>query len=146
MVTESIVISRSPEDVFAYVTDFAHFRCWQGNVISARRDDASSLRPGSGAVVTRRIGPRRVEAIEKITELTPPKTWEVRSSGGLPVIAVARGQVDALDGGARSRVTITLDFEGHGIGKLLIPLVVRRQARKQLPQNTARLKEMLERA
>jgi uncharacterized protein YndB with AHSA1/START domain len=141
---ESIDISRSPDDVFWYATDFAQFRHWQGSVVSARREGESALVTGSRAVVTRRVGPRRVRATETITELTPPKTWEVRSSGGLPVTAIARGMVDPLDGGTRSRVTITLEFEGHGIGKLLIPLVIRRQARKQLPQNTARLKKALE--
>jgi hypothetical protein len=38
--------------------------------------------------------------------------------------------VDPLEQGARSRVTIAVDFEGHGIGKLLVPLVVRREAQK----------------
>jgi hypothetical protein len=32
-------------------------------------------------------------------------------------------------------VTLNLDFEGHDIGKLLVPLVVRRQAQKELPMN-----------
>jgi hypothetical protein len=41
-------------------------------------------------------------------------------------------------------VTIALDFEGHGIGKLLIPLVVRRQARTEMPRNLQKLKERLE--
>jgi hypothetical protein len=41
-------------------------------------------------------------------------------------------------------VTITVELEGHGIGKLLIPLVIGRQARRQLAQNTARLKKVLE--
>lgn len=145
MATESIDISRSPNDVFSYATDFAQFRHWQSNVVSARREDESPLRAGSAAVVTRRIGPRQVRATEKITEMNPPKTWEVRSFGGLPVTAIARGRIDPLDGGTRSRATITLDFEGHGIGKLLIPLAIRHQARRQLPQNTARLKEVLER-
>lgn len=145
MITESIDISRSPDDVFAFATDFAQFPYWQGNVISARCDGGSGPRVGSRAVVTRRVGPRRVAATEKITELTPPQTWEVRSSGGLPVTATARGTIDPLDGGTRSHVTISLDFEGHGIGRLLIPLVVRRTARRQLPHNTVRLKEILER-
>jgi uncharacterized protein YndB with AHSA1/START domain len=146
MATESIDTSRSPDDVFAYATDFTQFPRWQGNVISARRDDESPPRTGPQAIVTRRVGPRQVRATEKITELTPPRTWEVRRSGGLPVTAIARGKIDPLDGGARSRVTITLDFEGRGIGKLLIQLVIHRQARRQLPQNAARLKEMLERS
>jgi len=41
-------------------------------------------------------------------------------------------------------VTIALDFEGHGIGKLLVPLVVRRQARNEMPANCRKLKQRLE--
>ncbi len=41
-------------------------------------------------------------------------------------------------------MTIELDFEGHGIGKLLVPLIVRRQAQKEVPRNQQKLKERLE--
>jgi GNAT superfamily N-acetyltransferase len=51
--------------------------------------------------------------------------------------------VEPLNGTAQPRVTIALDFEGHGIGKLLIPLVVRRQARARWV-NLKRLKQRLE--
>jgi hypothetical protein len=44
----------------------------------------------------------------------------------------------------RSRLTIAVDFEGHGIGKLLVPLVVRPEARKEMPANLATLKRRLE--
>jgi hypothetical protein len=53
--------------------------------------------------------------------------------------------VEPLDGGRRSRLTMALEFEGRGIGRLLVPLVVRRQARRQLPKNEQKLKEALER-
>jgi len=76
-------------------------------------------------------------------ELNPPRTWAVRGVGG-PLTAIAKGTIEPLDDGKRSRITIALDFEAHGIGKLLVPLV-RRQARKQLPKNEQELKEMLER-
>jgi hypothetical protein len=33
---------------------------------------------------------------------------------------------------------------GHGIGKVLVPLVVRREARKEMPDNVAALKRRLE--
>jgi hypothetical protein len=46
-------------------------------------------------------------------------------------------------GEGRSRVTLELDFEGHGIGKLMVPLV-RRDASKHVPANQAKLKERLE--
>jgi hypothetical protein len=41
-------------------------------------------------------------------------------------------------------VTIELDFEGHTIGKLLVPLVVCRQARKEMPTNLRNLRERFE--
>jgi hypothetical protein len=40
-------------------------------------------------------------------------------------------------------VTLDLDFEGHGMGKLMLPLV-RNQAGKQVPKDQARLKQRLE--
>ena len=44
----------------------------------------------------------------------------------------------------RSRLTISVDFDGHGIGKVLIPLLVRRQAQREMPSNLAMLKQRLE--
>jgi hypothetical protein len=41
-------------------------------------------------------------------------------------------------------VQIDLDFTGHGIGKLLVPLFVRPSARKEMPENLNRLKQRLE--
>jgi uncharacterized protein YndB with AHSA1/START domain len=141
-ITESIEISRRPDDVFSYATDFSHFPDWQGGVVSARREDGGPLSVGSRALVTRRVGPRNSARTEEIAELNPPTAWEVRGAGG-PLTAIAIGTIEPLDDGERSRVTIALDFEAHGIGKLLVPLV-RRQARKQLPRNERQLKEVLE--
>ena len=46
--------------------------------------------------------------------------------------------------GSSSRLTISVDFTGHGIGKILVPLMVRREARKEMPQNMAALKQRVE--
>jgi uncharacterized protein YndB with AHSA1/START domain len=143
VIERSIEVSRRPEEVFSYVTDFTHYPEWQGGIVSARRDDGASISVGSSAVVTRRVGPRELTGTEVITELDPPKSWVVRAVGG-PVGAIARGVIEPLGGGERSLVTIALEFEAHGIGRLLVPLVVRRQARRQLPRNEQRLKEVLE--
>jgi hypothetical protein len=45
--------------------------------------------------------------------------------------------------GSRSRLTISVDFTGHGIGKILVPLIVRREARKEMPANIAALKRLI---
>jgi polyketide cyclase/dehydrase/lipid transport protein len=143
-VVESIEISRRPEDVFRYVAGFSHFPEWQGGTVS-RPQSGNPLAAGATAVVIRRAGRRALARTEEITEWNPPRTWAVRGVGGGLVLAIAKGVIEPLDGGERSRVTIGLDFEVHGIGRLLVPLVMRRQARRQLPRNEQRLKEILER-
>lgn len=37
----------------------------------------------------------------------------------------------------RLRLAIAIDFEGRGIGKLFVPLIVRREARNEMPRNLA---------
>jgi hypothetical protein len=46
----------------------------------------------------------------------------------------------------RSRLTITVDFEGHGIGRILVPLMVVPEARKEMPYNLAKLRRELQRS
>jgi uncharacterized protein YndB with AHSA1/START domain len=141
-IVESIEIARRPEDVFSYATDFSHFPEWQAGVATVRRESDAPLGVGSRAAVTRQAGPRKLARTEEITEFNPPRSWTVRGVGG-PLTAIAKGTIEPLDNGERTRVTIALEFEAHGIGKSLLPLV-RRQARRQLPRNEQRLKELLE--
>ncbi|MGH3112843.1 MAG: SRPBCC family protein [Gaiellaceae bacterium] len=78
----------------------------------------------------------------ELTEYSPPDGYAFRVVDG-PVRALGKGRFDAL-GDARTRFTFELDFEGHGLGKLLVPLFVRRQAAKELPESHANLKKRLE--
>jgi uncharacterized protein YndB with AHSA1/START domain len=142
-IVESIEIARRPEDVFSYMTNPTHLPDWQESAVSVRREGDSPLAVGSRVVVTRRVGGREREMSSEVTELSPPSSWSVRGLDG-PVRGIAKGRVEPLGDGERSRVTIELDFEGHGIGKLLVPLVARPQARKEMPRNQQRLKELLE--
>lgn len=143
VIAESIEISRHPEEVFSYATDYSHFPQWQRRVVSARQDGEAPVAVGSRAAVTRRVGPRQLLTTEEVTQLDPPWTWQVRGTGRIPVVAIATGVIEPLDEGQRSLVTIALEFEGRGIGKLLTPLI-RYQSRKQLPKDGKRLKELLE--
>ena len=92
---------------------------------------------------TRRIGRGERTMTSELTEYDPPRRFAFRGIDG-PVRAVGNSTVEPLEDGTRSRVTIDLDFEGHGIGKLLVPLVVRRQARNEVPRSCRKLKERLE--
>jgi len=79
----------------------------------------------------------------EVTELSPPTSWSLHGTDG-PIRGKVKGTVEPLGDGERSRVTLALDFEGHGIGKILLPLVVRRQAQAEMPRNMQKLKERLE--
>jgi uncharacterized protein YndB with AHSA1/START domain len=142
-IVNSIEIARRPEDVFSYVTDASHLPEWQDSVVSVRRQGDGPVGVGSRAIVTRRIGRREQPMTIELSELDPPRSWAIRGVDG-PVRGMANGTIEPLGDGDRSRVTITLDFEAHGIGKLLVPLVVRRQARAEMPRNQQKLKERLE--
>jgi uncharacterized protein YndB with AHSA1/START domain len=140
-VVETIEIARPPEEVFPYVIDPSTFVEWQDGVRRGTMNE-SPTRVGSRCTTVRKIGGSEREFTTEITEYDPPHRWADHGLEG-PIRAVVGVQVEPAPSG--SRVTISVDFDGHGIGKLLVPLVVRRQAAKEMPGNLRRLKERLER-
>ena len=125
------------------MTDPSHFTEWQDAVVSARLLETGPVKQGSRISLTRRMGKREQTMTSELTEYSPPRSYAFRVTDG-PVRALGKGRFEPLDDGARTRFTFELDFEGHGIGKLLVPLIVRRQAAKELPQSHANLKTRLE--
>jgi uncharacterized protein YndB with AHSA1/START domain len=143
--TASVEIARPAEEVFSYVTDPSRFPEWQQGVTSGRMEGGGAHGVGARCITARRIGGSDRAATSEVTEISPPNRWTVRGLDG-PIRAIVNVTVERLDETARSRVTIEVDFEGHGIGKLLVPLVVRRQAAKEMPANMQALKDRLESA
>jgi uncharacterized protein YndB with AHSA1/START domain len=142
-IVSSIEISRPPQEVFAYVTHPSRMAEWQESLISSRPEGGGPPAVGSKAIMTRRVGRRKRTMTMQLTNFSPPRSWGARGIDG-PIRAIVNGTVEPLEGEAGSRVTIELDFEGHGLGKLLVPLVVRRQAQRELPRNLRSLREQLE--
>jgi uncharacterized protein YndB with AHSA1/START domain len=141
-IVESIEISRRPEDVFSYVTDAANVPDWQESVVSVRPTGDASPGAGTRHVVTRRVG-RRQRTMTVEMNLNPPTKWTILGIDG-PVRGMVKGTIEPVANGERSRVTIALDFIGYGIGMLLVPLVVRPQAKAEMPKNLQKLKDRLE--
>jgi uncharacterized membrane protein len=142
MITESIEIARTPDEVFAYLDQLERHGEWQEAIINVKRETEGPTRVGSRATDTRRVpgGPRDITY--EITEHDPPRMVSFRGLNG-PVRPVGTITVEPLDGGSRSRVTLELDLQGHGLGKLIAPLA-RRDARRRVPEDQTRLKERLE--
>jgi uncharacterized protein YndB with AHSA1/START domain len=145
-IVTSTEIERAAAEVFAYATDPTLFREWQNGVVDGHMDgpaeQAGSPAVGSKCVTTRRIGGANRPSTAELVHIDPPRTWSVRGIDG-PIRAAVDVLVEPVTG-ARSRLTISVDFTGHGIGKILVPLVVRREARKEMPDNIAALKQRLE--
>ena len=137
----SIEVARPPEEVFTYVTDPSRFPDWQQGVVSGRLDTPAP-QVGSKCTTVRNIGGREREVTTTITECEPPLRWADRGIDG-PIRAIVAVRIEPLQDGSRSRLTIEVDFTGHGIGKLLVPPVVRPQAAREIPQNMRRLQQRL---
>lgn len=141
-IVSTIDINRPQDEVFAYVTDPSTMPEWQQGAVSGHMDGPTT-HVGSKCTTIRKIGGSEREVTTEITEYDPPRRWADRGIEG-PIRAIVNVTVEPLEDSAQSRVTIELDFTGHGIGKLLVPLVVRRQARSEMPENCRRLKQRLE--
>ncbi|GAA1180136.1 uncharacterized protein YndB with AHSA1/START domain [Kitasatospora gansuensis] len=142
-IKESVDIDRRPEEVYSYVTDFSHLPEWQESAVSARKVDDTPFGVGSKVEVLRRIGRREFPMTMEVTEFDPPRSWHLHGIDG-PVRGELQGTIEPLDDGRGSRLTLNLDFEAHGLGKVLVPLVVRPHARKEMPRNEQTLKTLLE--
>jgi uncharacterized protein YndB with AHSA1/START domain len=143
-IVTSTEIDRPADEVFTYATDPARFSEWQQGVIDGHMDGPADGTPAVGAkcVTTRRIGGANRPSTSELTHIDPPKTWGVQGIDG-PIRATVEVRVEPLTD-ARSRLTISVDFTGAGIGKILVPLMVRREARKEMPVNMATLKKRIE--
>lgn len=142
----TVEVDRPAAEVFAYATDPTRFPEWQAGVVDGHMDghvdDAGAPQVGAKCVTTRRIGGAERPVTSELTHVDPPRTWGVHGIDG-PIRATVDLTVAPLTE-TRSRLTIAVDFEGHGIGKVLVPLLVRRQAQKEMPTNVANLKRHLE--
>ena len=141
-IVTSTEVERPADQVFAYVTDPTRFAEWQQGVVGGHMETTDDPAVGDLCMTTRRIGGAERPVTSRLTHVDPPRAWGVRGIDG-PIRAAVDVTVEPVTE-TRSRLTISLDFEGHGIGKILVPLVVRREARKEMPTNVATLKARLE--
>jgi uncharacterized protein YndB with AHSA1/START domain len=141
-IVSTVDIARAPDEVFAYATDPTRFPEWQADVVRVDPVTGPLSVVGARFTTTRRIGRAERTMTQELTEITPPRTWSARGVDG-PIRPSATITVEP-HGDDSSRVTFTLDFDGHGIGVALVPLV-RRQAAKGAPVSYRKLKERLER-
>lgn len=135
-------VERPAAEVFTYAPGPARFHGWQAGVTEGRLDHPGLPEVGTRCLTTRRIGGTSRAVTSEVTYVDPPRTWGIRGIDG-PIRATVDLTVEPLTNGT-SRLTIAVDFEGYGSGKVLVPLLARRQAHKEMPANIAILKRRIE--
>lgn len=142
-VEESLVIERSPEEVFAFFDDRANDARWLSSVTESQwLDTQETTRVGRRGRSVMDVMGRR-EFVDVVTRYVPGRLVEHRQVSGPVVMDTA---CIAEPHGTGCRVTVTYEpkrFPGGAVGWLAAPFAlstVRRMYRGDL----ARLKELLE--
>jgi carbon monoxide dehydrogenase subunit G len=126
----TIEIARTPEDVFAYLTDVSNLPAWQAGVKSAK------LRDGRIEESRTLLG-RELHTTLQVLEREEPRLFTLRALGS-PVPFTVRHELEAAGGGTRLTVTAEGDVPGFAAGLLS------RRAERQFRQDFERLKRILE--
>jgi uncharacterized membrane protein len=139
-IATSVEIARSPEDVFAYIADFPRQPEWQEGLVSVTVETEGPTRAGTRVVHRRKLGPQTVATTSEITAYDPPKVVGFRGIDG-PIRAEGSQRIEPAGDG--SRVLFEMELDGHGLGKLMLPMA-RRQAARQVAASHEKLKRILE--
>ena len=120
-IEETRVISRSLDEVFAYVANFANTAEWDPGIVQAHRIDDGDVRLGSTFAVTASFAGRELPLEYEITQYDPP---------GLLALATSSPRFGAVDtihfesiDGETTRVRYEADFELKGVMRLAEPFL-----------------------
>jgi uncharacterized protein YndB with AHSA1/START domain len=137
---QEIVIDRSPEDVFAYLSDLANLPEWQGSVAEVVPDEAGPLLEGAQFTEVRRVAGRRLESRLEVETLAPARELTLRVVSG-PVPGTIYHLLDPV--GDATRLRLVGELAGGGLRGLAGPLL-ERAARREAEADLRRLKRLLE--
>ena len=126
----TIEIARTPEDVFAYLTDVSNLPAWQAGVKSATQRDGRIEE-------SRSLFGKELHTELEIVEQEEPRLFTLRALDS-PVPFTIRHELEPANGRTRLRVTAEGDVPRFAAGLLA------RQAERQFRTDFERLKELLE--
>jgi len=131
-------ITRSPAEVFAYLTDVSKLPEWQSSAISAEADGA--LRQGTRIRERRKFIGRDVRTKLEVVAYEPPHRFDVKSRGG-PVSYGIEHTLEASNLGTKLRVDV--DVKVGAMMRIAVqgPLKL---AEREFRSDFERLKKVLE--
>jgi len=127
----TIEIAKTPDEVFAYLTDVANVPEWQSGV-------RSSEMKGDRIEETRSFLGREMHTTLEILESDAPRVFTLKAVNG-PVRFTVKHELEPVGSGTRLTVVAEGDVPGFASG------IVAQQAKRQFSKDFKRLKEILER-
>jgi ribosome-associated toxin RatA of RatAB toxin-antitoxin module len=135
-------VARSPDALFAYLTDYANEAKWQSHVDEARVEPPGPARVGTRVHKVRRTGGGRQQFITEVKAIDPAaRQWKDEVVTGSFRGTTGEWSVTAAAGGSKVRLVATM--RAPGLYRLLLPLITR-MAGKDLRIEFANLKRLLE--
>jgi uncharacterized protein YndB with AHSA1/START domain len=141
VVEKSIVIGRSVEDVFAYVSDQTNAPRWQVGLLEVRRTTDSPLGVGTRHTFVRRFLGRRMEGSNEYTRWEPNRLVAFEATSG--AVGIEASYLTEPIGPDETRLTSRLEMRAPGLLRLAEPLMST-TLRRDVPANLATLKRLLE--
>lgn len=136
------VIDRPIEEVFAFLADGQNDRKFSPRVQEIAK--TSDGPPGVGTVYVSTVKDAGMKSKREfeLTEFEAPTRirWTERSKN---MITVPNGGYDLSPEGSGTKLRVFNEFEGHGFGKLILPLALR-AARKDADPFAHRIKQAVE--
>ena len=138
------VLHRPPETVFDFVAThhFENHPRWDPDVLEMRQTSPGTLGVGTKADIVRRQGNRRVEGTATVTEYEPDQSaaWDVQFG---PFRLHQRVDLAPEQGGAATRLRLSIEARAKGPIKLMVPLL-RSRFRKTMEQSLTTIASLLE--
>jgi uncharacterized membrane protein len=137
---ETITISRSPGEVFAFIADVNNFPKWRANLVSFKVLTAGPTEVGTRCAEVMQVGPMRATGSCDVTEFSPGRMMAFKAvSAG--IIYNGRVLVEPWEKGAK--LTLTGDVHPIGLSKLMQPLMKGR-LESGIKKEVTAIKEFLE--
>ena len=138
--SNSVVVQRPIDEVFAYLVNSEHDAEWEEGVVEVRKTSEGPWGLGTTFVYVTQFMGRRIEEPGKITECQPNERFSFSTgSGGVRVDGTFT--FEPSDGG--TKVTYSGEAELGGLFKIARPLLAG-QIKRQTETNMAKLKTVLE--
>ena len=130
-VTAEVTIDRDPEAVWEFMTDPQHEPEWIGGLKTSHLQGEPPLRVGSRVERVASFLGKKIEYVNEVTELDPPRKLDMRS-----VVAPFPMHITyTLDGGQR---TVVRNHVRGGGMRLMAPFV-----RRNIQRDLERLRDLL---